>query len=49
MTEEVKIDCRYTCPSDVRKILHQYAKNRYWKPWEDEKHVVELEGDHLRP
>ena len=25
---------RYTCPSDVRKILLKYVKNRFWEEWE---------------
>ena len=36
MTEE-KIDCRWTCPSDARKILLKYGKNRFWKQWAEKK------------
>ena len=45
MIEEVKIEWRYTCPSEVRNSLLKYVENRYWRQWAVKKNVVEPVGD----
>ena len=30
---EVRIDMRYVCPKDVKKMLVQQARIVYWKKW----------------
>ena len=38
-SDEIKIDMRFVCPKDVRKMLVRRARSVYWKKWAAE-HAV---------
>ena len=47
---EVRIDLRYVCPKDVKKMLLQQARSVYWKKWAAKHEYEELkEGAWLEP
>ena len=49
-SDETRIDMRYVCPSDVKKMLIQRARSVYWKKWAAKHQHEELkEGAWLEP
>ena len=49
-SDELKIDMRFVCPKDVKKILMQRARSVYWKKWAASHEYEELkEGEWLEP
>ena len=50
LSDEEKIDMRYVCPKDVKKMLVQRARSVYWKKWAAKHEYEELkEGAWLEP
>ena len=49
-SDEIKIDTRYVCPKDVKKMLVQRVRSVYWKKWTAKHEYEELkEGAWLGP
>ena len=49
-SNDTKIDMRFVCPKDVKKILVQRARSVYWKTWAAKHEFEELkEGALLEP
>ena len=49
-SDEIKIDMRFVCPKDVRKMLAQRARSVYWKKWAAKHEYEELQvGAWLEP
>ena len=49
-SDEIKIDMRYVCPKDVKKMLAQRARSVYWKKWAARHDQEELkEGAWIEP
>ena len=46
---EVRIDMRYVCPKDVKKMLVQQAWSVYWKKWCSNARTRIIEGILLEP
>ena len=47
---DTRIDMRYVCPKDVKKMLLQQARTVYWKKWAAKHEYEELkEGIWLEP
>ena len=47
---DTKIDMRFVCPKDVKKMLLQWARSVYWKKWAAKHENEELkEGAWLEP
>ena len=47
---DMKIDMRFVCPKDVKKMLVQTARSVYWKKWAAQHEHEELkEGAWLEP
>ena len=42
LSDEIKVDMRYVCPKDVKKILEQRARSVYWKKWAAKHECEEL-------
>ena len=48
--KDTKIDMRFVCPKDVKKMLVQAARSVYWKKWAAKHEYEELkEGAWLGP
>ena len=39
---EVRVDMRYVCPEDVKKMFVQQARSVYWKKWAAKREYEEL-------
>ena len=49
-SDEMKINMRFVCPKDVKKMLEQRAPSVYWKKWAAKHEYEELnEGAWLYP
>ena len=49
-SDDTKIDMRFVCPKDVKKMLVQSARSVYWKKWAAKHECEELkEGAWLEP
>ena len=49
-SDETKIDMKFVCPRDVKKMLVQRARSVHWKKWESKHEHEELkEGVWLEP
>ena len=49
-SSEIKIDKRYVCPKDIKKMLVQRARSVYWKKWAAKHEYEELkDGAWLEP
>ena len=47
---EARVDMRYVCPKDVKKMLLQRARTVHWKKWAAKHEIEELkEGVWLEP
>ena len=41
-SDEIKVDMRFVCPKDVKKMLVQRARSVYWKKWAAKHEYEEL-------
>ena len=43
-SNDAKIDMRFVCPRDVKKMLVQRVRSMYWKKWAAKHEHEELKG-----